>query len=489
MSFGDTNYIRITRILESVLGVTPTSGKPTELRVTGQSLNYNAQYTRSEEIRQDRMTSDTILTDAEANGAIPVEMSFGNADDLLEAVLFNSFQNLPVIVNSAADTEITGITDADDTFTVASGGTVFKAGHLVRSSGFTDPANNLVFKVASSTGTTVVGATLSLADEPAPPEGASLRVVGFQGSAGDIVAAVGPNRLLSTTLDFTTLGILPGHWLKIGGAGTGNRFGTAQLNGWVRVKSVSANVIVLDRVPTDDLGNTWAADTGATKTIKVWFGDFLKNGKVRKSFSFQREHTDIGQFFQFRGMTVNTFALSLATGQILRGEFNYMGMGSNRDSVTMMPGGGDVIAAPEGDVMNSVRDVVSIMEGGGNPGTLQSMTLNLGNNLRGQKGIGKLGNAGIGVGDFDSTIEFTAYFENGSLYDKWLNSVETSLSFITVQDGQGYIYDAPRVKVENCVVQAGQRNQDCTLQVTARALRDKTLAAQVILQRVHYFED
>ena len=87
------------------------------------------------------------------------------------------------------DSEITAVTDSSDTYTVNSGGTAFKAGHLAKAEGFTNAANNRMFKVASSTGTTVVAAgTPALIDEIAPPSTAKLQVIGFERTSGDITA-------------------------------------------------------------------------------------------------------------------------------------------------------------------------------------------------------------------------------------------------------------------------------------------------------------
>src|SRR5439155_683110 len=82
--------------------------------------------------------------------------------------------------------------------------------------GFTNANNNRIFRVASSSGTTVVGPTMTLTDEAAPPAGAKLQAVGFQGAAGDLV--ISGLTMTSTLLDFTTLGLVAGEWLKIGGS-------------------------------------------------------------------------------------------------------------------------------------------------------------------------------------------------------------------------------------------------------------------------------
>src|SRR6185295_9915476 len=91
-----------------------------------------------------------------------------------------------------------------------------------KAEGFTNAANNQLFRVASSSATTIVGTALSLTAETAPPGTAKLKVVGFQGAAADLVAT--STGLTSTLLNFTTLGLSVGRWIKIGGTATADKF-------------------------------------------------------------------------------------------------------------------------------------------------------------------------------------------------------------------------------------------------------------------------
>lgn len=482
MSFADTNRMLMALLAESTWGTTPGSGTPDTLRFKAQGLDPNIRTTRSEEIRNDRMTADLALVDSEPSGSLGVEMSYGNADSLIEAALFGDWTNMPRKYNATADSSITQVTDTTDTFAVDAGGTSFKAGHLVKTSGFTNAANNGIFKVSSSTATTVVVAgTPALTDEAAPPSGAEIKVVGLEGASGDIVATTsGGNALTSTALDFTTLGLTVGQWVKIGGSAAGEKFATTALNGWARVSAIAANRLSLDVVPTG-----WASDAGTGKTIRVWVGDFAKNGTSRHSFSIERVHQDITQFFLFKGMMVNGMSLNIGTGAILEGSFDLIGKSLVRAGATGLPA--SPAAATTGDVMNAVNDVVQILEGGSAVGTLRSKSIKLANNLRGQKAIGTLGNAGIGLGDVDVTGDLEAYFENSTLYDKYLANTATSLSFVVTQDGQAYVVDVPNVKIESCRIAAGSRNQDAVLNMSYRAIRHVALNAQILIHRLPYF--
>lgn len=64
------------------------AGTPlTQIRYTGESLNYNIENTQSEEIRPDRVESDLIQTSAQAGGDINFELSYNSFREFLASVL------------------------------------------------------------------------------------------------------------------------------------------------------------------------------------------------------------------------------------------------------------------------------------------------------------------------------------------------------------------------------------------------------------------
>ena len=82
-----SNRARLRLIKEAEFGKTPTSGSSTDLRFTGESLNFAIQTEESQEIRADRLTSDVIQVGAETSGDVQFELSYGSFDDLMAAAL------------------------------------------------------------------------------------------------------------------------------------------------------------------------------------------------------------------------------------------------------------------------------------------------------------------------------------------------------------------------------------------------------------------
>ncbi|RVQ00694.1 phage tail tube protein, partial [Sinorhizobium meliloti] len=234
MAGSDTNRVRMTVARETTLGETPANPRMRSHRFTGEGLQYQPSFVQSEEIRDDRMNSDPIKVNETSQGPINGELSYP-ADQsplslFLESLFFNAWQNTPQRDNGGtADSVITGVTGAGGVVTVTAGA-AFAVGHLVRLSGFGEGGNNGLFKITTGSATVpAVGAAL-LTDEAAPPANARMKVVGFEGGAGDIAAVV--DGLTATTLNFMTLGLAVGQWVKIGGAGAAYRFAVEALNGW-----------------------------------------------------------------------------------------------------------------------------------------------------------------------------------------------------------------------------------------------------------------
>jgi hypothetical protein len=458
------------------------------LRYVSDSLKYNIDYVVSEEITPYRQPQDVINVGYRASGAVNFEMSADTFDDFIASVMCRPWTTLPMIVNVTADTEVSGVTDSSDTFSVASGGASFKLGHLLRTTGFTNSANNGVFRVASSTANTVVvGGTPTLVDETAPPVGAKLQVVGFQGASGDITATA--TGLGSTALDFTTLGLAVGQWVKIGGSATADKFATAALNGWARITAIAANALTLDNRPTG-----WTTDSGASKTIKVWCGDYLRVGTssnlVQKSFSIEKGFLGqtVPNYIVYAGMVVGQMALTFRPGAVLRGSVEFMGKSASISTTAL---DASPTAATASDVLNSVSDVGVIAEGGArvaSPNFVQEFSINIVNSLIARTGIGNSGLVGIGHGREQVTGKLTTYFGDATQYSKFINDTASSIACQVGTDNAGYVVTVPSLKFSDSDVSVSGTDTDVIADNSWSAIYDTTTATSLQFDRLAYYE-
>jgi Phage tail tube protein len=147
----DSNRTRLALVKETTRNTTPSNPIFQTMRVTGITLGDTNQTVVSDEIRSDRMSSGEILVGRAGGEGFNFEFSNSHFDDLLVASLLGTRQRIAFKYNNGvADSEITAVTDSSDTYTVNSGGTAFKAGHLAKAEGFTNAANNQIFPHSTS---------------------------------------------------------------------------------------------------------------------------------------------------------------------------------------------------------------------------------------------------------------------------------------------------------------------------------------------------
>lgn len=483
------NRVQLSMVPEVTIGTTPGSPRMRPIRFTGENLEFRPEFLDSDEIRADRMLGAPTKIMQASLGSINGEISYPSENSplarLFESALCSTWTNMPSFDNDGvADSVITDAGTTTDTFVVASGGAAVKAGHLVKTTGFTNSANNQVFRAASSTGTTVVGASLSLVAETAPPAAARLKVVGFAGASGDITAAAGG--LASTTLDFTTLGLVVGQWIKIGGTAAGDKFATAALNGWARIIAVTANAITLDNKPSG-----WTTDAGTGKTIKVFVGDTMKNGLAVKSQTIEKGYLAQGvpSYIKYAGMCVNTFELNLASRQKVTWTANFLGMSGGVDTT---PLDATIDAATTGLIMAGNANVSSLAENGSglsSPNWCKEFSISINNNLRTLEAVDAASPVGIAEGECLVTGRSMTYFGNKDLLEKFFNNTPTSFSSRVAKNSQAIIYQVPSAMNKgggNPSVSG--KNTDVMLPLDWQAFYDTTTGAHIIVDRFEYFE-
>lgn len=300
--------------------------------------------------------------------------------------------------------------------------------------------------------------------------GAWQTAINLTGSTYAAVAGA-PDSFTDSANGFITAGLKAGQWIKTAS------FTNPNNNGYFQILTVAAGTITVK-------GETGLVNESAAAGRNIKAG-CLRNGTTAKSYSMEVAFSDVTKFKSFTGMRVNTAELSLSVGEILTGVLNMLGKGAVLGNATIGTGG--PVAATTNDVLNAVNNVAYIMEGGALfAGKLKEFSVNINNNLRGQKAVSVLGNAGIGVGRAVVTGKLTAYFEGAAndFYTKYLAGTETSLSFrLTDGAGNPYVLTLPRVKLTNGELTAGAADQDVMASFDFQALRHPTYDMTIQLDR------
>ena len=284
-------------------------------------------------------------------------------------------------------------------------------------------------------------------------------------SATDISASATDNSFNSTSTDFSSVEV--GQWIKVDG------FTNSENNGYFQVTSVSTNKLIVTA------GTLVDEAAGNTITIN---GSTIKNGTTMKSFTIERVHSDVSQYFQFLGMVVSGMSLRAAANSIVTGSFNFVGKSASRSGSSIAS---SVTPATTEDVMNAVSNVADIREGGTvlSDIFIQELTFNVANNIRGLSAIGYQGNADLSEGDFVVTGTINTYFSDGTLYDKFINNNETSISFRVTKGSHTYIFTWPKVKYSSSSINVPGRNQDVMQNLGWQAMKHPTYGFTMRIDR------
>ncbi|MDQ1081446.1 phage tail tube protein [Pseudoroseomonas cervicalis] len=496
----DTSRLRLTGVRANADGSAPASPRMRRARITGENLRLEPQYEVSDEIRDDRMEADPALSDLANDGTLNFEVHYPPDRSLmsewLQSAFYNAWSLTPQHYNDGVeDAVITSVASSTGTVTVidesAAGGfagTAYKAGHLVLFSGFdTTPANNGMRKVLSSTATSVVyGPDAGMSLDNTPDAEARMKVVGFEGAAGDITAT--STGLGSTTLDFTTLGLAVGQWIKIGGTGSAFRFTPEPLNGWARIIAISANALTLDNLPPG-----WAPSSGTGKTIRVWFGDYIRNGTTQ--FATVIERGFMGQnppsYIVNPGMVVGQLQLTIAARQKLTGQLTFQGMDGGRSSLVSLDDTPDPAPAVETHpIMTASANCGRIFESGAvltRPNFVRSLGITLNNNTRTVDEVGTLGSPDVGEGSATVGATLETYFGDGALYAKAMAGTPTAISARAMKANKAMVWTMPRLTLRGFPTSPG-RNQDSLLSLTGMASRDSLTNCHLQMDRLEYVE-
>lgn len=491
----DTNRVSLRFVEESVAGTIPATPNWQTMCITGApTLAAVPATVISNKIRDDRQISDLILVGTEASGEIPAEMAFGVADELNEAAFGSRYQvRNGQRLNNKGATEITAAAAAVD-FTVTDEGNTVVVDDILRGEGFGVAGNN-AFHIVNGVPSNTSFPTATAVAEVTPPSTATLHVVGRRSAAGDLdLTVAGSTSLDSTILDFTTLNLSAGDWIKLNGFSA-----TPANNGYYRILSIAAASIIFDREPD---GIATELPVGA---VDVFMGERLINGTELISFSMEEVFNDHSPItFQYlRGMHVDGFEWTADAQSVITNQYTFLGFNAFYSDATTpatetsVDGTGRVTGSvtlpiPEFQVLNSSSNVARISRGGipitGSNFVLQAV-MTIANNLRGRPAVGSLGFVSVGQGEFSVTGSLQTYFDDSSLARDVVNNTETAYDTI-FQDDSGHVtlFDLPRIKFSEGAPEVPGKNDDVTINLAYQAILDPTLGYTAKTMRFHGVE-
>lgn len=455
-------------------------------------------------INASRQRKKGVVTDLSAAGGFEMDLTQENMQDLLQGFFFADLRPKGEEVPTAA----TGTTDLFDCAST----TGFVVNSLIFSTGWSDAGNNglhVVTAVVADTTVEVLGSTL--VTDAAPGTNVKLVVVGYVGAAGDIDVDASGNlpTLTSASVDFTTLGFIPGEWIFIGGDGATEKFAAAANNGWARIKSIATNILTLDKTQ-----GTMTTEASTTETIQLWFGRVLKNESTsalikRRTYNLERtlgapddtEPSEI-QSEYIVGAVPSELTFKFVTADKITMDISFVGIDSEtRDGDTgVKPGTRNALVAE--DAFNTSSDFsrlkMSILDGADSNPTalfafLTEFTVKISNNVSPNKAIGTLGAFEVTAGMFTIGGDAKAYFSQVSAIAAVRNNSDVTIDFAVVKartvDGNsvtsGMLVDVPLISLGDGKPEV-EADQPILLPLSTDAAADRTFDHTLLMMFYDY---
>lgn len=455
----DANYTALAYAEEAVLGSLPgengNAGTPAWKRVNPNSYSDfggDIKTVSPNPINPSRQRKKGVAVDIDATGGFNHNLSFYNMTDLMQGALFAN-------IRKKGQYPATIIATTDDSYNLV--GHTIPAGALVYAVGFLNAANN-GFKNVLSIATNKILVSQNLVDEGSPPATASVFYVGVQSAAGDVDVVNSGSAfpyLTSTILNFTTLGLVPGQWIYLGGDSAPTQFTNAVNNGYKRIRTIAANTMTFDKS-----SSTMVTEANTTKTVQIFFGDVLKNETgsliVQRSYNFERTlgapivGSGTLQSEVLIGAVINEMTFNIPQADLVNVDLKLMAIDNAQRTTTDTPKQTGVTNPYPADIFNSTSDISRIRMHvlsdtdafpTGLFAFLTDASVTMTNNLTIDKAIGVFGGFDVTAGTFEVSGSVTAYFSTVQAVQAIRNSNNVTIDAIFARDNRGIVLDLPLV--------------------------------------------
>lgn len=281
------------------------------------------------------------------------------------------------------------------------------------------------------------------------------------GSWGAVTLASGAGR------DMTTLGLIQGEDVFIGGDQTTEQFFSGVNLGYCRLRSMATGYLEFDKTQfsmiADDGTSTGASGTN-NKTIRIFFGRVLKNESdssliVKRGLQLERQlgYIDDSTPSQIQAEYIvralaDDLKFDMKTADLIKMEFSFKANTSEeRQAATGLKSGTRPTLA-DTDAFNSTSDVVMtkiciVDTDDSCPAPLFSyftdLTIDLKNNLKQNKAVSVLGAFDSTPGFFMVAPTMTAYFVNVTEMTAVRNNETLTLETHLFKFNQGVSFDMP----------------------------------------------
>jgi hypothetical protein len=431
------------------------------------------------------------LVDQSASVELEMDMCLDPLEDFAMGFLVANWQGSAPQAVTACDT---------NSFTTLDNNISYAVGTLVHVRGMRSPQNNGLKVVTGTPTDTDVPVVGTLVAEVTAPTNAVIERAGIRCAAGDLGVNADGN-LISTTLDFTTLGLIPGQTIWVGGEAAANQFfsqANADTNyGYARVTAIAANLLTLDQTAStfvvDD--GTSTGSGGTARSIDLFFGRFLRNVDVddpnyrETTFHFEGAFANLetggATGYEYAiGQYPNEATFTIPETEECTMNFAFVGIDTQKITTTRKAGASTALAPVRTDSFSSSSDLARLrlanVDGEGLTTCFKSMTVTLQNNVEPEKCLGVLGSPFINFGNFFVNIEATVMFTNKNVIDAIKDNETCSLQFALDNDDGAIFIDLPALTLGG----GGREfpaNKSITASLTGETFGDSVFGASLMM--------
>lgn len=436
-------------------------------------------------INPSRQRKKGTVTDLDASGGFNQDLTLNNLTRLFQGFFFaDAHEKANTHPLNGAAVPCTSVTAATDKYGYGADPGAFGAGDIVLSQGFNVTANNGMKVLVSSDADDITTGD-GLADEASPPATASVRVVGKQLGSGTSAIALNGNlvRLTDSGTDFTTLGLLRGEWIFLGGDGANFTFSNNA--GFARINAITAGYLEFDKV-------TWptpAVEAGTGKTIQIFFGTVLRNEPLkanikRRTYNVERTlgSDGVGEMSEYLvGAVPNELTFNVPQADKVNVDVGFVATDNEQRTGTQGPKAGTRVLAPGEDALNTSSDVsrIRLALASADDATVDplfafatELTVSINNGITPNKAIGVLGAFDTSAGTFEVGGNLTAYFANVQAVQAVRNNSDVTLDLIIVKNNQAILIDVPLISLGDGRLNVEQ-DQPITLPLENNAAESK----------------
>lgn len=368
---------------------------------------------------------------------------------------------------------------------------------LVHVSGFGRASNNGVFPVS---GAYVEGSNY-IPVASATPEGVnlstplSMQTAGVRLKAGDLVMNAA-GALLSTELDFRTLGWVVGQIIHVGGVDVLNRFANAANTGFARIVNIGQNALILEKRDAP-----FVAETAPGREIDILFGQFYRNVPIddpdfaRPSLQFELASPNLmpngATGYEYAiGNWADAWSITIPLSGKATTSFGFVGTDTTKPSTLRAANAQNAKFGGLTGAFGTSSDIARLraqdIDEAGLTTDFKSVTFTLTNNVAGEKVIGKLGPKFLNAGDIEVDVEAQLLFTNPDLIERVRCNKTVGLDWILRNGDGGIAFDLPTGTFEG----GGREypaNQSVTMNATFRAHQEQRHAGLNFTLGISFF--